>query len=152
MAKPTKEEFKLKIKALKEAVKALKEKSKGKKNYVTYANVVEHANVSEYAKEFKAPISISSIKQAVSPKFTEIKLEIMNFRKTHTKIVKTTPNKLKVENESLTETVNNLMIQIAKILDREMGKDEKIKNLQASLDKAKEERNYYFKQTVKGDK
>ncbi len=142
----------LKLKALHEAIEALKKKSEGKKNYVTYINVVEYANASKYANKFSTPISISSIKQPSSPEFEEIKLEITNFRKNHNKIVKSIPNKLKLQNESLTELVNNLTIQITEIMDSEMRKDSKIKNLQKSLEKAKEERNYYFQQTVNRDK
>lgn len=143
----------LKLKALYEAIEYFKKKSVGNKNYVTFEAVVNHANQSDYSKQFDSPIGISTIKQAknVSP-FFQIKLEIEKYRKEHNKIVKTTPNKLKVENESLTETVNNLMIQVAEILDREMEKDEEIRKLQESLEKAKEGRNYYFQQTVNGDK
>lgn len=150
----------LKLKALYEAIEGLKKKSVGKKNYVTFEAVVDHANQSDYAKQFDHPIGISTIKQAKealdkrkkeSP-FLQIKREIEKYKKEHNKIVKTTPNKLQTENKILTETVNNLMIQVAKIVDREMKKDEKIKNLQESLDKAKEERNHYFHQTVNGGK
>lgn len=143
----------LKLKALYEAIEYFKKKSIGKKNYVTFEAVVDHANQSDYSKQFDSPIGISTIKQAkkVSP-FFQIKLEIEKYRKEHNKIVKTTPNKLKVENESLKETVNNLMSQVTEILDREMKKDEQIKNLQKSLNKVKEERNHYFHQTINGVK
>lgn len=143
----------LKLKALYEAIEDLKKKSVGKKNYVTPERVHDHANQSKYAKQFDCPIGISTIKQAKekSP-FFQIKLKIDEYKKDHKKIVKSTPNKLKFQIETLTETINNLMIQIVEILDREMKKDEKIKNLQNSLDKVKEERNHYFNQAINGDK
>ena len=44
------------------------------------------------------------------------------------------------------------MSQITEILDREIKKDEQIKDFQKSLDKVKKERNHYFQQAMNGGK
>jgi|GEM_PF-6885617 len=150
----------LKLKALYEAIEELKMESIGTTNQVSHQKVVDKANQSDYAKQFDCPIGISSVKQAKKASgkqkkdsaFLPIKLEIEKYKEEHKKIVKTTPNKLKAEIDVLNNTIFDLMIKVGIILDREMEKDEAFKNLQKSLAKIKEERDYYFHQVVKGEK
>lgn len=145
MARISKEQKEIRIKALNEAIETLKELSSPIKNMVSFERVTDLAN-ENYSKQLTGNISITSLKVPTSKEFREIKKKIVNFRNEHKNIKEATSVKSKSSISSLSLTVENLMIEVAKFYDGKLLLNEKIEAQKKTIEKIKNERDIYRKQ------
>lgn len=148
MARDTKEQKALKIKALKEAYNELKEDSTPSKNKVTEEGVVDRANES-YKGQFIREISYTSIKKPSSKEFQEIKNKIEDYKKEHKRNKSSLSTGAKKEVTYLKKTIENLMIEVAKFYDDKLKLTEQLEVKDNTIAKLREERDLYIKEIAK---
>lgn len=144
MARPTKEEKELKIKALWEAVYILINKSTALQNKLTVKAVVEVANSSEYAEKFVTNINEQSLKQPSSDEFREIAEKIQEYKNDHRRIKQASSTNLKDENVRLKERVRELTYDVATLLDEAAKNKEIFDSELESKERIREEKNRYL--------
>lgn len=144
MARPTKEEKELKIKALWEAVFILIDKSTALENKLTVKAVVEVANSSDYAKKFKTKIHEQSLKQPSSDEFRDIAEKIHDYKDDHRRIKQASSTNLKDENVRLKERVRELTYDVAILLDEAAKNKEILDSEIESKERIREEKNRYL--------
>jgi len=145
MARPTKAEKALKIKALKWALEELKKKSTYKNNLLNYQDVVDLANSSEWAESFKAKIHVQSIKNPKTDEYMEIRDSIRDYKKEFNKSKKNIGSANNQIIEGLEEKIGDLTIKIAALLDNEIKLKKEIENEKRAKEKLREEKNRYLK-------
>ena len=145
MARPTKEEKKLKIKALGEAIDILIDKSTSLENKLTVKAVVAVANSSEYAEKFVTKINEQSLKKPSSEEFEEIADKIKKHKDDHRKIKQATSINLKDENIRLSERVSELTSDVATLLDEAAINKEAIDSEIESKERIRKEKDKYLK-------
>lgn len=148
MAKDSKQQRDMKIDALKNAIKELKEVSTPLKNLVTFKNVVDFANEQNIGR-FERSISLTSIKKPASEPFREIKKSIEDYRKDHKDNKTSLSNSTKSEVVSLKKTIENLMIEVAKFYDDKLKLTEQLDAKDKTIVKLKKERDLYIKEIEK---
>jgi len=153
MARDTNEQKAIKIKILWEAIEILKEKTTPSKNLALPDRITELANekCTELIAEgiLKSPIGVNSIKTPTSPEFRELKKEIDKFKEEYKKIKKAAPKKSLKEVSELKQTVENLVSEIAKFYDEKLILLKTIESKDRSIEKLKEERNFYLEEIKK---
>lgn len=139
MARPTNEESKLKLIALKEAFEEIKP---GLDATNIEEKTVSKANSSSHVSQFKTPISISSLKQPKTPGLKQLKKEIDEFREKCKDIKKNTPIRTKEIIDSLNEKIDSLSMRVVKLVEenfytkeRLQSKEEYIETLEGRLNR-----------------
>ena len=148
MAKDLNQQKEIKITALKEAIKELIEESTPSTNYVTFQKIVDLANENNVDK-FERPISVTSIKVPKSDEFREIKKLKEDCGREHKKNKSTLSRGTKKEVSILKQTIENLMIDVAKFYDDKLLLTEKLDAKDNTIAKLKEERDFYIKDIEK---
>jgi hypothetical protein len=139
MARDSKEYREIKIKALTNAIKTLKEESTISNNLVTFQNVVDTAN--EFCEgRINGKISPTSLKTPTSREFKKIKIEIEEYREEYKKIKEIVPRKSLKEVFILKNQVQNLMIEVAKFYDDKLLFNEKLEAKDRTIEKLRKER------------
>ena len=136
MARDSKEIRKLKIKALNEAIKTLKEESTPISNQVTFDKVIALAN-ELYADKLPTKISDSSIKRPTSPEFKNIKIAIEDFREECKNIKVAVPKKAVKETTKLKTQIELLVSQVAQFYDEKLLFNEKLQAKERAIEKLK---------------
>ncbi len=136
MARDSKEIRKLKIKALNEAIKTLKEESTPISNQVTFDKVIALAN-ELYADKLPTKISDSSIKRPTSPEFENIKIAIEDFREECKNIKVAVPKKAVKETTKLKTQIELLVSQVAQFYDEKLLFNEKLQAKERAIEKLK---------------
>ncbi len=137
------EEKKLKIKALKKAIKVLKKQTTPTKNLISFKNVLEVANSSEYSIHFKKNISRSSILQPTTEEFKKIRKKIKKCIKKHKNIKNSQSNKLTKNIKKLESQLDEATIRIVELLDNEILFKETIASNEKRIVRLKQERDDY---------
>ncbi len=145
MANNMKTEKELKICALHDAIEELRESSTPSSNKMIFKNVCDRAN-EICAGKTKTKISITSIKTPSSEEFEIIKDLIEEHRKDHKKIKNAISSESKKETTSLKETIDNLMIEVAKFYDNKLMLNELLESKENTIIKLKKERNVYIEE------
>ena len=145
MARPSNDEKELKLATLRESLDILISKSTPVKNYLTIPALVQLANSSDNAEEFKTKISEASIKQPRTAEYKEIANKIKAHKKNFRTTKETVSKKIKNHTSLLEEQNENLRFEIAQLLDDSIKQREDIESLENSLKKVTEERDKYFK-------
>ena len=138
MARDSKEIRKLKIKALNEAIKTLKEESTPISNQVTFDKVISLAN-ELYADQLPTKISDSSIKRPTSPEFENIKIAIEDFREECKNIKVAVPKKAVKETTKLKTQIELLVSQVAQFYDEKLLFTEKMEAKDRTIAKLNKE-------------
>ncbi len=138
MARDPKEIRKLKIKALNEAIKILKEESTPISNQVTFDKVISLAN-ELYADQLPTKISDSSIKRPTSPEFENIKIAIEDFREECKNIKVAVPKKAVKETTKLKTQIELLVSQVAQFYDEKLLFTEKMEAKDRTIAKLNKE-------------
>ncbi len=144
MARPTKEEKELKIKALWEAVYILIDKSTPLENKLTVNAVVEIANSSEYAEKFATKIHEQSLKQPSSDEFEDIATKIKEYKDEHRKIKQASSTGSKDEIRRLMERVSALTLEVATLLDEAAINKETMDSEIKSKERIRKEKDKYL--------
>lgn len=144
MARLTEEDKNAKIKVLKQTIKVLKQKSTPLKNLVTFTNVLEIANTSEYSKDFNKKISRASILQPRSKEFQKIRKKIKKCIKNHTKSKDIQSNKSTKKIKKLQVQLDEVTIRIVELIDNEILFKENIINLERENKILKNQRDNYL--------
>lgn len=139
MARDSKEQRDIKIKALNEALGTLKEESTATGNLVTFDKVIAYAN-ELYSDKLDRNISPTSIKSPTSKEFKAIKQSIEDYREEHKRIKGAAPKKALSEVTKLKKTIENLMIQIAEFHDDKLLLNETLQAKERTIEKLKKER------------
>jgi cobalamin biosynthesis Co2+ chelatase CbiK len=139
MARDSKEQKELKIRALHEAVEVLKEESSPMNNKVTFDNVVYLAN-ELYSEELTRKISPTSIKTPTSEEFEKIKQLIEDYRSEYKKLKTAVPKQSEAENIKLKNQIKNLVQQIVKFHDEKILLVEQLSLKDSAIQNLKNER------------
>jgi chromosome segregation ATPase len=139
MARDTKEQREIKIKAVYEAIKVLKDESTPTNNQLTYDKVVSMAN-ELYSDKLNRKISPTSIKSPTSKEFEDIKEVIVDYREEHKKIKSAAPKKTVKEVAKLKKQIENLVTEVAKFYDYKLLLNEKLEAKENTINKLKAER------------
>lgn len=143
MPKDIEEIRNLKLKAISEAIKILKEESTLTTNLVTVPKVVAFANELN-ADKFSTNISLTSLKKPSSSEYQKLKEEIDNYKKEHEKIKKLAPSKSLKEATKLKSQIENLTFEIAKYYDDKLLLNEELEQKDKTIRKLKMERDDYY--------
>jgi len=144
MAALTSEEKQLKVKALKDSFTILKEHSTGLTNEAKLTNIVDLANSSAESSSFTTKISIASLKQPKSRELKKLKKEIDVFRNEFKQRKNIVNDKSKKEINRLNVIVDKNTETIAKLLHNEMEQENRIEQLENTINKLREERNLMY--------
>lgn len=145
MARDSKEQKELKIKALNKAIETLKEESSPLSNKLTFDNVVNLAN-ELYSEKLIRKISPTSLKNPTSEDFRKIKTVIGDYRTEYKKIKTVVPKKSGEENTKLKNQIKNLVHQIALFHDEKILLVEQINLKDNTIKKLKEERDKLYQE------
>jgi len=140
MARQSKEQIDLKLKALWEAFEDLKKNSiVTNVNKITFENICNLANSSTHSLNFHTKISLASLKQPTTEPFIELNKAICEYKNEHSKIRNTVSSKIKEDTRKLQNTIDNLLIRITELLDNEILLKETIVNKDLTIKRLKEE-------------
>ena len=139
MARDSKEQKELKIRALHEAVEVLKEESSPMNNKVTFDKVVYLAN-ELYSEELTRKISPTSIKKPTSEEFEKIKQLIEDYRSEYKKLKTAVPKQSEAENIKLKNQIKNLVQEIVKFHDEKILLIEQLSLKDSAIQNLKNER------------
>jgi Skp family chaperone for outer membrane proteins len=145
MARDSREQRMLKIKALQEAIKDLKLLSSSTVNAVTYQKVVDLAN-ENYSDKLDRNISVTSLKSPTSQEFIEIKKSIEEFRTKHKSFKDEVALKPKKEITMLRQTIENLIQEVVSYHDKKMQLYKQIQLKGRTIAKLEKERNFYLEE------
>ena len=145
MARDSKEQRDIKIKALNKAVEILKEETTPSKNMLTIDNLIKIAT-ENYGDKLKTSISPGSLKKPTSKEFKKIKDEIDTFKNEYKKIKSAAPIKSLKEVAKLKLQVENLMTAVARFYDDKLLLNEKLSIKENTISKLKDERDFYLKE------
>lgn len=143
MARPTKEEAELKLKALRTAFEVKKKETTFKSFEAEKQDIVDEANNSEIAKHFKTEINVQSLKQPTTEGLKELKKDIEKFKKDFTDSKANAKNTTKKIIEDQEETIKKLTIQVSKCLDELDDQNRKLIREKASKEKIRLQRDEY---------
>ena len=115
MARDSKEQRKIKINALHEAIEVLKEESTPINNQVTFDKVVSMAN-ELYADKLDRKISPTSIKSPTSKEFKEINEAIFQHREEYKKLKNAVPKKATMEVLKLKKQIEEEYVNLKDLL------------------------------------
>jgi Na+/phosphate symporter len=144
LAKLTKEETELKIKAFEEAIYTLKKKSNGKINFLTQRNVLDYVNNCSYSKQFTSKISPATIKQTKNEKFKKFNEEIKKFRKEFNLVNKLGNVKLTKKVDDSQEKVIELTYHLAIYLEENERLLKKIEQRENKINQLEKDINHYL--------
>lgn len=144
MARLSEEDKNLKIKALKQTIKVLKQKSTPTKNLVTFTNVIEVANSSEYSKNFNKNISRASILQPRTKEFEKIRNKIKKCINNNKKSKNLQSNKSTKKIKNLQLQLDEVTIRIVELLDNEILLRKNISNLERENEMLKTQKDNYL--------
>lgn len=143
MARDSKEIRDLKLRALNESIKILKDESTPTSNKVTISKVIDIAN-QLYLNELSTKISPTSLKNPTSFEFKKLKKDIDDYREEYKKIKITVSKKSLDEVTKLKKQIDNLLFEISKYYDDKLLLKEELVQKEKTIKKLKDERNYYY--------
>lgn len=133
----------LKLKAIAEAIKILKDESTPTSNHVTFPKVINTAN-ELYIDKLPTKISPTSLKSPTSNEFKKLKKEIDDYRSEHKKGKTLIPKKSLKEVTKLKKQIANLMFEVSKYYDEKLLFNEELVQKEKTIKKLKEERDEYY--------
>ena len=148
MARISKEQKDLKIKALLEAIDVLKEESTPSSNKVTFQNVLDYAN-EQYISFLENKIGDKSIKSPKTQDFLDIKNKILTFKEEHKKMKTLVSKKSISETARLKNDIEKLVLQIADFYDQKLSLNEELEMKDKTIQKLKLERTRLYKEVDK---
>jgi len=148
MARDSREQRLLKIRALQEAIEELKSISTSTFNALTYQKVVDLAN-ENYSRKLKSKISMTSLKSPTSQEFIDIKKTIEDFRTEHKNFKNEIELKPKKEITKLHQRIEDLIQEIVICCDEKMLLIEQMEFKEKTNTKLKKERDFYLEELNK---
>lgn len=145
MARDSKEQRAIKIKALKEAIEMLKESSTTTSNLVTSEKVVNMAN-ELYFDKLDTKISLTTIKSPTTAEFVKIKEVISEYREEYRKIKSIIPNTAIKETSKLKNQIKELVSEVVKFYDYKLLLNEKLEAKENTIEKLKTERDRLYEE------
>lgn len=145
MARDSKEQKAIKIKALWEAIAILKDESTPAINQLTSEKAASMA-YELYSDKLNTKISLTSIKNPSSEEFEEVKDEIKSYRKEHKKIKSAVPKKAIKEVAKLNLQVKNLVSEVAKFYDYKLQLNERLEAKENTISKLRAEKDRLYEE------
>lgn len=145
MARISREQKNIKIKALEEAIEVLKEESTPTVNKVTFQNVLDYAN-EQYSTVLETKIGDKTIKKPTTIEFKKLRKQITDYKEEHKRMRTLVSKKSISETSRLKSNIESLISQVADFYDKKLLLNEQLESKERTIRKLKEERESLYKE------